>query len=257
MRIASCLFVTAALLGCQAPPASQTAAIEQVEKQDKPRLGLFTSLPIYWGEAGDIAAMLNSNAEPDWVRSALEEDFRLVPLDTLEADALDDLDRVLLAQPRPLAPSENVALDAFLARGGKAVIMADPMLTRHSDLPFGDKRRPQDVVVLSPILARLGVRLEYDSEQPEGERSVSIGTLSVPVNQAGRFVAVPSDVSPDGCTIEDAAALTATCPRGEGVAYLYADAALLDWEGAPDAAPESRLATLEMLLAPLRAANRR
>ena len=230
-----------------------SAAPEQTEVADaqvaKPKLGLFTTLPIYWGEGGDITAMLNSEGEPDWVRTELETKFEIVPLDTLEPEALEGLDRVLLAQPRPLAPSENVSFDQYLGNGGKAVILADPMLTRHSEFGIGDHRRPQDVVLLSPIFQRLGIELLFDEDQPEGERLVSQSGVNFPVNLPGRFEDRDTGEPSRRCTaLEDG--LIAQCVNGEGEAYLYADAALLDWEG-DEQVPEARKMALWKLLDPL------
>ncbi len=238
----------ALLVACNGGTAQDEA--EVVEQQvAKPKLGLFTTLPIFWGEAGDIAAMLEDEGETDWVRTELEKEFELVPLDTLEADALEGLDRVLLAQPRALAPSENVAFDRYLADGGKAVIMADPMLTRHSEFGIGDRRRPQDVVLLSPIFQRLGVELLFDEGQRQGERIMQQSGQEFPVNLAGRFEARESGASSRSCfVLEDG--LLAQCVNGGGEAYLYADAALLDWEG-EDPVPESRKEAFWSLLEPL------
>ena len=235
----------------QMPVVQQAVEIEQAEQQVKPKLGLFTTLPIYWGEGGAIDAILASGAERDWVRAELERDFEIVPLDTLEAEQLGQLNRVFLAQPRPLAPSENVSFDAFIARGGQALIMADPRLTRHSEYAIGDRRRPQDVALLSPILARLGARLEYDDMQQGGPRLVEADEVAFPVNQAGRFVSVPSDVVPDGCAVKADAAILARCERGEGVVYLFADAALLDWEEDAQTVPAEQRAAFRALLQPL------
>ena len=215
----------------------------------KPKLGLFTTLPIYWGEADDITAVLDSEAGPDWVRTELEKKFEIVPLDTLEPEALEGLERVLLAQPRPLAPSENVAFDQYLANGGKAVILADPMLTRHSDFSIGDRRRPQDVVLLSPIFQRLGVELLFDEGQQAGERIVRQSGVDFPINLAGHFVSQKTGEPARWCrAIEDG--LIAQCSNGEGEAYLFADAALLDWEGG-EPVPQTRRTALWKLLEPL------
>ena len=46
--------------------------------------------------------------------------------------------------------------------GGRVLLFADPMLTRHSAFALGDRRRPQDVVLLSPILARWRLELQFD-----------------------------------------------------------------------------------------------
>lgn len=235
------------------PACNDSAAPGQPEVTEvqmaKPKLGLFTTLPIYWGEAGDITAMLDGDAEPDWVRTELETRFEIVPLDTLEPEALEGLERVLLAQPRPLAPSENVSFDRYLANGGRAVILADPMLTRHSEYGIGDYRRPQDVVLLSPIFQRLGIELVFDERQSEGERFMRQSGVNFPVNLAGRFVERDTGEPSRRCTaLEDG--LIAQCINGEGEAYLYADAALLDWEGEKPV-PEARKAALWKLLNPI------
>ena len=195
------------------------------EAASKPRVGLFSSLPLYWGE-GEFGAMLEGGGEKDWVREELETRFELVPLDTLEPEALAGLDRVILAQPRALAPSENVSFDQWVTQGGQAVILADPMLTRHSRYPIGDRRRPQDVVLLSPIFSHWGVELLFDDSQPGGERMAEVQGQAVPVALRGRFARQDSS----SCAVL-ADGLLARCARGSGMAVLFADAALLDWDG--------------------------
>ena len=245
MLLAASLGFLAACNGSTAPEHPEVAEVQVV----KPKLGLFTTLPIYWGEAGDITEMLNSDAEPDWVRTELETKFEIVPLDTLEPEALEGLERVLLAQPRPLAPSENVSFDQYLANGGRAVILADPMLTRHSEFGIGDRRRPQDVVLLSPIFKRMGIELLFDEGQPQGERVLQQSGVNFPVNLAGRFEDQDTGQPSRHCTaIEDG--LIAQCVNGKGEAYLFADAALLDWEGERQV-PEARKTALWKLLDPL------
>ena len=235
--------------------SAQDQPVDVVETDGKPKLGLFTTLPIYWGEGSDFSTMLDGGGETDWVRTELESKFEIVPLDTLEADALDGLDRVFLAQPRPLAPSENVAFDQYLAGGGRAVIMADPMLTRHSEFAIGDRRRPQDVVLLSPIMDRLGVELRFDEEQPRGERVIRQAGRDYPVNLAGEFVADPEGAEDRTCTAPEPG-LVARCRNGSGEVLLYADAALLDWEQ-EEPVPADRKLALWSLLAPLEAERAR
>ena len=193
---------------------------------DKPPLGLFTTLPIYWSEAPDISAMLNSETSPHWARVALEEDYVLVPMDVLDAARLKGLDQVILAQPRALAPAENVALDNWVRAGGRALVFADPMLVQHSIFPIGDKRRPQDVVLLSPILARWGLSLRFDEGQGEGPRTVVDGDLALPVVRAGHFAR--SGGGEDSACALAAEAILAKCSIGKGEVLVVADADLLD-----------------------------
>lgn len=206
----------------------------------RPALGLMSSLPVYWGESGEIAAMLASNAAHGWVRAKLEERYALAPLDTLEAHSLAGKRMLLLAQPRPLAPVENVALDAWVRKGGRLLLFADPMLTAHTRFPVGDKRRPQDVVLLSPILRHWGLELLFDEDQPQGERLVDAAGIRLPVDTPGRFHAF----SASPCTISGG--VLAECKLGRGRVVVLADAAVLE-EGADDA-PAPRQAALEALL---------
>lgn len=222
-----CLALSVILLAaCNGGSAQDQTATSDGGEGSVERLGLFSTLPIYWGEGGDIASMLEGAGEHGWVRGALEEEGELVPLDTLEADALDGLKRVVLAQPRPLAPSENVAFDAWLRDGGQALIFADPMLTQHSAFPLGDPRRPHDMVVISPILSHWGLRLLFDEERSAGVRAVTESGIEFPVDLAGRFEAREGSADTE-CSIS-ARGLIADCRVGEGRVLLVADAALLD-----------------------------
>ncbi len=209
---------------------------------DKPDLGLSSTLPIYWNETAGIGELLQDAGEPPWPRTVLAERFDLVPLDSLAADpGLGTLDALLLVQPRALSAAENVALDDWVRGGGRVLLFADPLLTAHSRFHIGDRRRPQDVVLLSPILARWGLELEFDPEQPEGERLVDIGALEIPVNFAGRLG--PTGDGSD-CTFAGGG-LVARCRIGEGHATIVADAALFETHEGDSAA--SRKGVLDAL----------
>lgn len=200
----------------------------------KPVLGLFTTLPIYWAEAADMSAMLDRQAHPGWVRGALEDRFELLPLDTLAAPEsgrardLDDIDVLLLAQPRALSPQENVALDDWVRAGGHVLVFADPLLTAESRFAIGDRRRPQDVALLSPILGRWGLEMHFDPEQTGGERTIATDSAPLPVNLAGTLhPAEGYPTSTEDCWIAYDR-LFAQCAIEQGKATVIADAALFE-----------------------------
>lgn len=212
-------------------------------ERDKPDLGLLTTLPIYWSESLEIGEALDSREEPHWARVTLEADYDLLPLDTLDAGegGLGGLDYLLLAQPRALSPPENVALDDWVRAGGHALVFADPFLTGDSRFGIGDRRRPQDVVLLSPILRRWGLELQFDPGQPDGEYYVKLASGEIPVNLAGRLVEVTGS-APSDCTLS-ASGLVAECAIGRGRAVVVADAALLEgWRAEPARAQLETLA---------------
>ena len=205
-------------------------------------LGLMTTLPIYWGEAGDVAELVQRKTAAGWVRPVLESGYVLEPLDALEADKLAEIHWLMLAQPRVLGPAENVALDDWVRQGGHLLLFADPMLTSPSRFAIGDRRRPQDVVLLSPILAHWGLELTFDEDQREGERSIAAGGIVLPVNLAGVLRQRPGGL----CSIT-AGGVVAECKIGTGKVTIVADAAVL--EDAADGMIEERRGALAHLIA--------
>lgn len=219
-----------ALAGCGA--SGEPGAPGKNGDGGAPILGLHTSLPILWGESDDIRGFLGDGQPKHWARDLLRSGGSLVALDSLaDGDGSLPLARngvLVLAQPRPLTPRENVALDDWVRAGGRVLLFADPMLTAHGIFALGDARRPQDVVMLSPILARWGLGFEFDESQPPGERLVDLPEGAVPVNLAGRFrLAGTPGESAVRCALE-AEGFLADCRIGKGRVVALADAALFE-----------------------------
>ena len=218
------MFLWATRLAC-AFMALGAAANVHAQEPARPQLALMGTVPIYWGEADGLAGMLDTTATGHWARPVLEREFELVPLDYLSAEALAPHRVLMLAQPRALSAEENVALDGWVRGGGRLLLFADPMMTGHSHYGLGDRRRPQDVALLSPILAHWGLDLLFDAEQPGGLRQIEGDGWSLPVNLAGQMQARDG-----GTCLFEAGGLLARCRLGEGEALVVADAALLDLE---------------------------
>ena len=150
--------------------APLSACAEEVPAREP--LGLMGTIPIYWGESDGPGDILGGKGEAHWARTELEKDWDLRPVSYLSAEALAPLESLLLAQPRALSGEENVALDAWVRAGGHLLLFVDPLMTGHSRFAIGDRRRPQDVAILSPILGHWGLRLELD-EGVESGRSMT------------------------------------------------------------------------------------
>jgi len=225
--VVACALAAAALGWLTAPPPPARAP-----------LGLFTSLPIWWNEADDVAGQIAGPQSKHWARAVLDERRRVVLLDTLvRPQGFADL---VMAQPRPLEPQENVALDGWVRGGGHVLLFADPLLTWESRFALGDRRRPQDTVLLSPILAHWGLRLRFDPDQPGAARE-NTGT-GLPVRLAGTLERLPGGEA--ACRIE-AQGLLAACRIGRGFALIVADSAVLE----PSDLPAARRRGLRMLMA--------
>lgn len=206
-------------------PAIVTAP--SLAQEERPDLALMGTVPIYWGEAAGLDEVLSGDAPLHWARAVLEEDFTLTPLDYLSEDALAGHSFLMMAQPRGLSAEENVALDAWVRGGGSLLLFADPMMTGESRFHIGDRRRPQDVALLSPLLAHWGLELHFDPGQPGGQQTVDHFGDALPVNMRGELRSTgqsgPCSIPGDG--------LLAHCVIGDGQAMIVADAAMLDLAG--------------------------
>lgn len=188
-------------------------------------IGLFTTLPILWADSADLAASLKAEGQPHWAREVIAGRGTLEPLDTLSPAGLAKLRRLILAQPRVLTPQENVALDDWVRGGGQVLLLADPALTEESAFPLGDPRRPQAVVLLSPILTRWGLELLFDDDQAFGPSEREVMGVAIPVNLPGHL----ATRGQNNCRLWGEG-LAATCAIGQGRVVVVADAALLERE---------------------------
>lgn len=186
------------------------------------QLLLFTSLPILWSEGG-LGDMLSAKAPVHWARGVLEQGRALRPVDNLTQLAPGGM--LVMAQPRALAPAENLALDEWVRGGGHLLLIVDPMLDVHSSYGLGDRRRPEAIAMLSPILGRWGLRLDNDER---GEHVARWQGHAIPVDEGGLFALTGQGFESD-CRLDGGAAeaLVADCAVGKGRVLLLADATFL------------------------------
>ena len=234
------------LLICAAALAA--ALFSSAQAQDapdtRPALLLMGTMPIYWGEADELADLVQGGATGHWARGQLEQEFRLQPIDALTSDRLGRNRFLLLAQPRPLSAGENIALNGWVRAGGHVLLLADPMMTGESRFAIGDRRRPQDVALLSPILTHWDLDLLFDDSVAPGVTLADAGGIAIPVNLPGRLVAREGgscEVLGDG--------IAARCALGRGEALVVADAALLDLAGPYPGAPQGLAALIDSIFA--------
>ncbi len=215
--------------GCDAAPAATAP-------DERPPVGLMTSLPIYWQEDASLADIAAGRTVPPWQRRAIETRFVLVPLDTLtpvpalspdapDTDPLEALERLAVIQPRGLSPADNVALDQWVRAGGRLLLVLDPMLTGEYEAPLGDPRRPVDSALVPPVVARWGMAVSFDEGQEPAVTQAPLGESTLPLALAGRIAI--TDPQAARCAVRAQGAL-AICKVGKGRVTLIADAALFE-----------------------------
>ncbi len=119
---------------------------------DRPKLAVLTALPLFWVEPGQAG---NGPRDAPIV-TVLRTRFAVEPLDDPLQLASSGARALLVAQPRALTPEQLVAIDDWVRAGGRALILADPLLRWPSTLPLGDRRRPPSASLLGPLLAHWG-----------------------------------------------------------------------------------------------------
>jgi hypothetical protein len=199
-------------------------------------LYILTALPLFWKEAG-----LSIADAPAPVVQSLAKAYRVRPIDALSENRLRSIKLLILAQPRSLASTELVALDAWVREGGKVLIFADPQLSWPSDLPLGDPRRSPLVTLLDPLFVHWGVTLEPGKSDPELTRRVKLLGMDVAVQSAGHWSS-----SSKACNTSDAQLLL-DCQIGRGWVTFVADADLLDLNLSDDLGVANDAAILKLL----------
>jgi hypothetical protein len=179
---------------------------------DKPELFLLTALPLVWNERFG----LDQPGSP--ALAALKESYRVKPIDL--PSQLPEGALLLAAQPRALPAEELVALDAWVRRGGRLVLLADPTLEWESKLPLGDPRRPPMAFPDTGLLRHWGLRLDAPDER--GPRQLDLAGKPVLTGSPGSLARIGG-----GCAV-DARGLSARCRIGAGQARVVADADFLN-----------------------------
>jgi hypothetical protein len=181
-------------------------------------LFLLTSLPIVWSEGFGV----DQPGSP--ALKAIEAEYRVTPVDL--PSRLPDGGLLLAAQPRALPAEELVALDAWLRRGGRMMLLADPLLEKPSELALGDPRRSPLAFPDTGLLQHWGLRLDAPDER--GPKQSTLGGKPVRTVSPGNLVKVGGT-----CKVSDRG-LSAQCAIGKGRAVIIADADFL-WPGSDGA----------------------
>ena len=198
--------------------------------ETQPKLLLLTSLPIIFNE--DFS--LRGGGSP--VLSALRKTYRVVPISITSPSELAKGDLLLMAHPSAQTAENLVALDNWVRRGGKVLLLADPLLEWPSKSPLGDPLRPAPMFMDTGLLAHWGLQLEVPDER--GLLVRKLGSYRVMIASPGRLTG--------SCEVRDDG-LDARCRVGKGEATVIADADFLNMSALGPGAEHNLDALLEQL----------
>ena len=152
-----------------------TKLIYALAHPKKPTIGLFTSLP--------LAADPKNQYQPTPLYRELAQFFRLKSLRG-EGRVPDDVDVLLVAHPKNMTDAEIYAIDQFVLRGGKALILVDPHYESGSrDNSKGPPAKGETSSNLPQLFDAWGV--QFSADKVVGDRTVA---QSVTTSGEGRSV---------------------------------------------------------------------
>jgi hypothetical protein len=198
LLVAGAAFAFTHILRAEAPP-------------ERPKLLLLTSLPLVFGEQFSL-----QDAGSPALR-ALQGEYRVLPISVTDPRELAKGRLLLMAHPLAQPAEDLVALDEWVRRGGRVLLLADPMLDWPSERPLGDPLRPPPMFMDTGLLGHWGLRL--DAPEKRGVQPRKLGGKDILTSSPGSLQG--------GCAIS-ADRLVARCRIGNGRATVVADADLLD-----------------------------
>jgi hypothetical protein len=217
-----------ALTAIRNPPPTSAPTADR-----RPILLLLTSLPLMFSE--DFG--LQGSGSP--ALKALQRRFKVVPISSADGSELAKGHLLLMAQPQAQTAENLVVLDQWVRRGGRVLLLADPLLEWPSKLPLGDLTRPAPMFMDTGLLAHWGLTLEAPERRGAAERKL-----------AGRSIMTVSPGALRGTCAISPDRLLADCNIGAGKAAIVADADFLNSDrlGSDGAGnPEALLAELARL----------
>ncbi len=175
--------------------------IDTAVTRQKKRLGILSPLPVM-GDSGYMAQMMQMQGQQPrqkWgIIAQLERKYDIVsvPMDT---ETIEDVDLLLVIHPKQLSEKSEFAIDQFVLRGGRAVVMIDPHCV--VDMPDRMSRlQGSDHSTLSSLPRLLEA---WGLEMPEntfaGDRELAVEGVTAPNRRPEKILALLKLQKARGC----------------------------------------------------------
>ena len=159
-----------------------TQAIYKVSQTERPKIGILSTLNL----SGGRSMIPGQRPAEKWVfLGEMEKTMEVVnlPLDTEEI--ADDIGLLLVMHPKEFSDSLIYAIDQFVLRGGKTIVMVDPNGRADLASPMNQMgRQPQIASNLPKLFEKWGV--DYDVSKVSGDP-----TFGTPVNTGSGVMRFP------------------------------------------------------------------
>jgi ABC-type uncharacterized transport system involved in gliding motility auxiliary subunit len=162
--------------------------IQELGTPKKPVIGLLSSI----GLQGQFNPQTGQMGEPWPIYTQLQQLFTVRTL-TADLDHIDkDVDVLMLVHPKQLPPKALYAIDQFVMRGGRMLLMLDP--NAGADLSGTDPSNPMAAAManhssdLQPLLASWGV--DYDPTKVIGDLGRGLEVRASPTGGPIRHIGI-------------------------------------------------------------------
>ena len=142
-----------------------TRLIYELSNPKRPVVGVMSSLPL----DGDPRAMMTGQQTQPYAAATLLRQTNTVKNVPLTAQVIDpDIQVLVVAEARNLTPATEYAIDQFVMRGGKLMVLVDPWSDAIASIPSPVGVPPADTHSdLKPLFDKWGI--EFDPTQVVGD----------------------------------------------------------------------------------------
>ncbi|MGM0600894.1 MAG: Gldg family protein [Candidatus Rifleibacteriota bacterium] len=99
--------------------------IVQASVAKKPKIGILSTLPVM--SENNMPMAMQQQEQKDWLFiRELKKNYEVASVDQNSANISSDIDLLLVIHPKNLGETTRYAIDQFVLKGGRAIVMVDP-----------------------------------------------------------------------------------------------------------------------------------
>jgi ABC-type uncharacterized transport system involved in gliding motility auxiliary subunit len=151
-----------------------TSLIGKLSTAQRPKLGVLSALPLETGTGG-IMAQIQGNAQPLAIYQQLRETFDVQMLEQTVDRIPADITTLLIAHPAGFGDRTLYAIDQFVLRGGRAILLVDPVSELAASVGQGmagmGAAGPDPTSNPAPLLRAWGV--DFDASRVVGDAALA------------------------------------------------------------------------------------
>ena len=166
--------------------------IDTAVTRQKKRIGVLSSLPVM-GQSDYMARMMQMQGQQPkqkWgILAQLERNYEVVDI-PVETETIENIDTLLVIHPKDLSRQTQFAIDQFILKGGRAIVMVDPHCV--VDVPDQmSQMRGAQVSTASNVPALLRAwGLEMPANTFAGDRELAVEGATAPNRRPEKIIGI-------------------------------------------------------------------